>query len=244
MRNSYFKIRVLIVVMLSLCSGVIVPGLALANSEPAQERGSIQVTGSAVVTGSPDVAYITLGVETKDASAEAASRDDANRMSKVFAALKALGLTDKELATSGYNVYSSTQVLGRGTDTEVSITTYHVQNRINITTKELNSVGQIIDVSVKAGANQVQGIRFDIENKQAMQLQALKDAVQQGKAKAEIMAEAAGVTLGGLSTMNENYSSYAPIVSTMALKADFAAGTTINPGDVEVSATVNLNFWF
>lgn len=237
MRKSYFKVGILTVLLLSLCLG----GIAQANT---QERGSIQVTGSAVVTGAPDVAYITLGVETRDTSAEIAAQENATRMTSVFAALKALGLTDKELTTSGYNVYSSNQMQNRGTEDEVTVTTYQVQNRINITVTDLSSVGQIIDAAVKAGVNQVQGIRFDIEDKQAMQLEALKNAIAQGMAKATVMAESAGLTLGGLATINESYSSYAPMVSTMALRADTSANTTINPGDVEVSATVNLEFWF
>jgi hypothetical protein len=236
-KKSYFKIGALTVLLLSLCLSGIVQASTL-------ERGSIQVTGSAIVTGAPDVAYITLGVETRDASAEVAAQENANRMAKVFSALKALGLTDKELTTSGYNVYSSSQVQNRGTEEEVTITTYHVQNRINITTKDLASVGQIIDAAVKAGSNQVQGVRFDIEDKQVMQLEALKDAVAQGMAKATVMAESAGLTLGGLATMNESYSSYAPMVSAMAFRADSSPATTINPGDIEVSATVNLEFWF
>lgn len=231
-----------VLIALSLC---LVTGLALplpAQAGPLDQRGSLQVTGTAVVTGAPDVAYITLGVETKDPSAQVASQENTNRMASVFAALRELGLTDKELTTSGYNIYSTL----RGTNNEVTVTTYHVQNRINIATRELEKVGTIIDVAVENGANQVQGIRFDIEDKQMMQLQALKNAVQQGKAKAEVMAEAAGITLGGLTTMNESYSSYAPMVSALAMRGDgFAPSpTTINPGEVEVSATVTMDFWF
>ncbi len=237
MRRLHLRIGILTILLLSLGGGVAVQaGLS--------ERGSLHVTGNAVVTGDPDIAYITIGVETRDPSAEVAAEDNANRMDRVFAALKALGLTDKELTTSGYNVYSSSQVQNRGTEQEVTSTTYHVQNRIIVTTKELNGVGHIIDAAVTAGANQVQGVRFDIEDKQAMQLKALSNAVEQGMAKAKVMAQSAGVTLGGLASINENYSSYAPMVSTMALRADSAMGTTISPGEVEVGATVNLEFWF
>ena len=195
------------------------------------------------MTGAPDVAYITLGVETRDASADKAAQENADRMAKVFDALYALGLTDKELTTSGYNIYSSTQVLNRGLQNEEYITTYHVHNRINVKTKDLTSVGQIIDAAVKAGANQVQGVTFDIEDKQEMQLEALKNAIRQGMAKAEVMADATGITLGGIASINENYASYAPVVSAMAFRLDAAAETTINPDDVEVTATVNLDFW-
>lgn len=241
MRNSYLIIGLLALLLLGLVSSAILPDFAEATEAA---RGSIQVTGHAVVTGTPDVAYITLGVETKDPSADVAAGDNAKHMANVLATLKTLGITDKELRTSGYNIYSSNQVLYRGTDDEVTITTYHVQNSVNVTTKNLDAVGQVIDAAVKAGANQVQGIRFDIEDKQAMQLQALQNAVQQGMAKAKVMAESAHVILGGLATMSESYGSYAPMVSTMALRADSAVATPIHPGDVEVSATVNLDFWF
>jgi uncharacterized protein YggE len=237
MRKPYFQIGVLIMLLLSLFSGFTVQARS-------SEHSSLSVTGSAVVVATPDIAYITLGVETKDPSAQMAVQENAKHMASVFAALKALGLTDKELSTSGYNVYSSTQVHNRGTDTEVTTTTYHVHNRINVTTSDLESVGQVIDAAVQNGANQVQGVRFDIQDKQSMQLEALKSAVEQGMAKAHVMAQSAGITLGGIATMSENYSSYAPMVSTMALRADSIQGTTISPGDVEVSATVNLNLWF
>ena len=102
-------------------------------------------------------------------------------------------------------------------------------------------MGQIIDVAIRAGANQVQGIRFDIADKQSLQLQALELAVQQGMTKAKVMAESAGLLLGGLTTMSESYGSYAPMVTTMALRADSAPATPISPGDVEV---MRQQFWY
>src|SRR5690554_4594643 len=131
MRKSLLKVGVLVVLLLSLPSAVL--------AEAGQERGSLQVTGSAIVTGAPDVAYITLGVETRDVSADKAAQENADRMARVFAALSALGLSEKELTTSGYNIYSSTQVQNRGMQDEEYITTYHVHNRINVTTKDLTS---------------------------------------------------------------------------------------------------------
>ncbi|MDI9458172.1 SIMPL domain-containing protein [Candidatus Darwinibacter acetoxidans] len=238
--RKYLLPRMASVLLLVLLVGALLPHTALANSQPA----SIQVTGTAVVTATPDIAYITLGVETQDLSADKAAQENANLMAQVLAALEELGLTEKELATSGYNIYGSTQVINRGTDKEETVTTYWVTNRINITTRDLDSIGEIVDRAVKAGANQVQGITFDVEDKQAMQLEALKNAVRQGMAKAEAMAEAAGLTLGALVNMSESYSSYAPLVSAVAYRAEASAGTSITAGDVEVSATVQMEFTF
>jgi uncharacterized protein YggE len=233
MRKSLFKMGVMTLLML------LVAGAALADAEPKR----LQVSGTAVVTGDPDIAYITVGVETQNPSAEKAAQDNASIMAQVLAALREMGLTEKEVSTSGYNIWGSTQTVNRGTDKEETVTTYWVQNRINITTKNLDSVGEIVDRAVKAGANQVQGIRFDVQDKQALQLEALKLAVQQGMGKAEAMAEAAGVTLGELVSMSESYSSYAPMVRAVAY-ADAAVGTSISPGEVEVSASVQMEFAF
>lgn len=232
--------------LILLITMFIVP-IASANN-PETTKGSLQVTGQAVVTGTPDVAFITLGVETSNLSASIATQENADRMAKVFEALKALGLQDEELTTSSYNIYSSNQILERGTKDEKIVTTYKVQNRLKITTTNLDNVGKIVDVAIDAGANQVQGIQFDIKNKQDMKLQALKNAVTQAKAKAEVMADVAGIHLGGLVSMNENYGSYAPMVDygAMTLRADVAnmSTTAINPGQIEVSASVSLNFWY
>lgn len=245
MLNSITKKRVLVGIILCLCIGLLTSPLAQANNTDLP-RGSLQITGQAVITGTPDVVYITLGVETKNALADVASQENADRMTEVFAALKNLGLTDKQLTTSGYNIYSSNQVIARGTENERTITNYHVENKIKITTSDLEVVGKIVDVAIKAGANKVQGIQFDIKDKHSMQLEALNNAVIQAKEKAKVMAEAAEIALGGITNMNENFSSYTPMVNTIALRAEAMSQntTTINPGDVQVTATVSMNFWY
>lgn len=239
MFKSAYRLTVLCFVTLALVAGSIIP----ASAQTA-EPGKLQVTGSAVVLGNPDIAHITLGVETESTSAQEAAGENAEQMAAIIAALKELGLTDQALATSGYNIYSTSQVLNRGTAEERTVTLYRVQNRLTITTRDLDQVGEIVDRAVRAGANQVQGISFDVEDKQALQLEALKKAVQQARGKAQAMAEAAEVELGPLTLLTESYSSYAPMVTAMAYRLDAAASTPIAPGEVEISATVQLEFSF
>lgn len=227
-------------------SVVLILTLLLGSGALAAAAGSLEVTGTAVITGAADMAEVTLGVETKDEMAEAASQENARLMNEVLAALKELGFGDEEIATSGYNIYSTNQVVGRGTENERTITFYVVQNRVTVTTKYLDDVGLIVDTAIKAGANQVQGIRFDIEDKQEMQLQALANAVKQAKAKAEVIARSAGVEIKAIASINEEYGSYAPLMDTAVMRAQ-AFGeekSTIKPGDVEVSARVRLVFSF
>lgn len=239
-------ISISVVVILTLCLGTLSASIPVAASSFPENSSRLQVTGNAVVTAAPDTAHISLGVETSDSSAEKAAEDNARRMAQIMTTLREMGLTDREISTSGYNIYSYNQILNRGSDQEVTVTTYNVQNRIEITTKNLEQVGKIVDAAVKAGANQVQGIRFDIADKQELQLQALRNAVKQAHTKAEVMAEAAGVVIGGLVTMNEDYGTYAPMYDSMVMRAQAPgyAETSITPGDVEISARVTVVFWF
>jgi uncharacterized protein YggE len=239
---------VLVSVALVLLAGAVGSALLPHTGAAAQEKelqGSMNVSGRAVVTGTPDIAYISLGVETRNESAQQAARENAELMTNVMAALKELGLTEADLSTSGYNVYSYQQS-NRSDSSAPPITYYVVHNRLDITVKDLDMVGEVIDTAIGAGANQVQSVSFDIQDKQAMQIQALENAVAQARMKGEALARAAGVTLGGIKVITEQNTSYIPYTDTAALRS-FAvaeAKTQITPGDVEVSAEVYVEFWF
>ncbi|HKM43152.1 MAG TPA: SIMPL domain-containing protein [Limnochordia bacterium] len=221
-------------------------GSAGAAAIPDQS-GRLQVTGNAVVTAAPDLARINLGVETSSTSAEQAALENAERMASVLGALKALGLEQSDMTTSGYNIYSYSNTFGRGTPDEVITTTYNVQNGVIITTENLAEVGLIVDTAVKAGANQVQSVTFDIADKQEMQLQALGVAIRQALTKADVMAVSAGETLGGVVSIDEEYGTYVAkneSLQMMAAGADRGAQTSISPGEIEVTARVTMEFWF
>lgn len=225
---------------------ILAVGSVSAASIP-EHSGRLQVTGNAVVTAAPDTATIILGVETSSASADNAAAENADRMQSVLEALAALGLESSAISTSGYNIYSYSDTYARTTPEETVRTTYHVQNRITVTTKELDQVGRIVDVAVKTGANQVQNVSFDLADKQDLQLQALEVAIQQALTKAEVMAKSAGEVLGGIVSIDEEYGTYAPrneSLKMMAVGFDQAAETSINPGEIEVTAQVTIEFWF
>lgn len=234
---------------ISLCLVVVLVlsvGSAMAAAVPEQS-GRLQVTGNAVITAAPDLARITLGVETSSTSAEEAVSENAQRMDSVLAALRALGVEQSAMTTSGYNVYSYDNTFGRSTPAEEITTTYHVQNGITITTENLDEVGLIVDTAVKAGANQVRNVTFDIADKQDMQLQALQVAIEQALTKANVMAQSAGETIGGIVSIDEEYGTYvakSEAMPMMAVGFDGGAQTSINPGEIEVTARVTMEFWF
>lgn len=233
LKNHLFKILFVLVLSLTVSASV------FANSSNSVNPGSITVTGTAVVTATPDIAYITLGVENKDSSAATASEDNANRMANVIASLKNFGLKDSEITTGSYNIYSY-QDIDRVTEPQTYVTVYSVRNQLNIRTDRLSEVGKIIDLAIKAGANQVQGIKFDVEDKSDLQLLALQNATKQASIKAKAIAEAADVNISGIINISEEYDTYIPYTEVAMFRSagDSIADTQINPSDVEVTAKV------
>ncbi len=225
---------------------IIALGTVSAATIP-EDSARLQVTGNAVITADPDTALITLGVETSSTSADKAAAENAERMASVLEALEALGLEGSTISTSGYNIYSYSDTFARTTSDEAITTTYNVHNGITITTKDLDQVGRIVDTAVKAGANQVQNVRFDLADKQEMQLQALAIAIEQALAKADVMAKSAGETIGGVVSVSEEYGTYVAKNESLQMMAggfDRGATTSINPGEIEVTAQVTMVFWF
>ena len=112
-----------------------------------------------------------------------------------------------------------------------------MRNQVNIQTTKLEDVGTIIDLAVKAGANQVQGITFDTVNKAELQLKALQNAVRQARQKAEAAAVGAGVTIKEVYLLLNRamLMLYTEALAFRASAAD-AAKTPITPGDVEIRA--------
>ena len=212
-----------------------------------EDSARLQVTGNAVITAAPDTAHIALGVETSSTSADKAASENAERMASVLEALEALGLESSAISTSGYNIYSYSDTFARTAPDEAIATTYNVHNGITITTKNLDQVGRIVDTAVKAGANQVQNVRFDLADKQEMQFQALAVAIEQALAKADVMAKSAGKTIGGVVSVREEYGTYVAKNESLQMMAggfDRGAMTSINPGEIEVTAQVTMEFWF
>ncbi len=125
---------------------------------------------------------------------------------------------------------------------------YQANNEIQVSTSELDRVGELIDTAVRAGANKVNFINFDLEDPQQLKLQALEKAVEQASQKAEAIAESAGKSIRELYSVTEERTDYTPFraavdIAEEALEAD-AAPTPIEPQEVEVRAAVTAKFTF
>lgn len=223
---------------------------ALAAPAPAPAQATMQVqpiggtrldvAATGEVTRVPDVAIISTGVVTRAQTATAAIRANAARMERVRSALRAAGIADKDIQTSNLNL--SPQYRYQENQPPVLVG-YQASNTVTVTVHDLKRLGQAVDATVSAGANQVHGVSFGLEDRTAAENAAREDAVRALAAKAELYARATGHRITRLVSLSEGGGSYpVPPPMPMMEAASFrgkAADTSISPGELTVRVDVS-----
>lgn len=219
---------------------------AQTNVVTSEAPQIIQTYGEAEVKAEPDLVRISLAIETRSNMAEMAVDENARLANAVIEALKGFGLSDDEIKTGSYQLYSYREWFEGRPDRE-GVITYQVTNEVVVTTSRLDEVGEMIDLAVKAGTNNINYINFELENPQELQMQALKLATEQAAKKAEAIAESAGERISALYRIKEERTAYMPYVyrEEMAMEdMGMGAPTPIMPGEVVVRALVTAEFAF
>ena len=226
--------RSLLVVALALLAA----GCATRMIGPGAEDDVITVTGLGKSSAAPDVALLTLGVDSNAATLGEATSDAARRMSAVVTRIKSLGVADADIATVAYSVdprMAPIDPLRR--DEPPRIVGYHVGNVVQVTVRKLADAGPILDAAVAAGANTVRGIRFTLADPATAQSQARANAVADALAKTRQLAIAAGIKLGPVLSIRESSVSQPIPMRAMAARAE---STPIEPGQLDVVVSVEL----
>lgn len=226
----------------SFILAVLASDLALGQTGK-YEKSTLEVTGRGEVKIKPDVAYLTLAVETTSKTASEAVKSNAVKMKSVIDQLKSqIGKEDK-ISTSGYQL-SPIYEYNESTRRSV-ITGYSASNQVVVETKNLNELGKLIDSTTQVGANRIDSISFGTDKKDEYRRQALVGAVADAKTTADIVAKAGGVKIVKILRISPSYEVPMPVyrdfvqAKTTALES---APTPIEPGELTVSATVNIVF--
>lgn len=218
-------------------AGVLSYNTDVQNGTDEQNPAStgISVSGQGSVYVKPDMATVQFGVQTLDADAGKARTANDDAMGKVIAAVKALGVSADEITTTNYSInpqYDSDNV---------NITGYAVNDTVSVKVLDLTKLGDVISAAVSAGANSSYGVNFDVQDRSDAYNQALAQAMDKAKARAALMAQACGVTLGRVMTINESSYSPGPMV---AMDESFAgakaASTPVSSGQLEIQASVSV----
>ena len=202
----------------------------------AQAPRVITMGGHGEMRATPDTAMLSAGVSTEGATAAAALSANNSRMQAVIAAIKKLGVPDKDVRTSNFSV--SPQYANPNNETP-RVTGYQASNQVDVRLEDVTKLGTALDALVTAGANQMHGVSFLIRNDAELLSQARAAAVTEARAKAETFAKAAGVSLGAILSISEG-GSPAPRPFYAAAPMAMAKAVPVAMGEQSVSADVTI----
>lgn len=215
--------------------------LALPALADEPKPATLTATGEGIVMATPDIAVVSIGVVSNGRTAQAALASNASDMSTVIATIKAAGVADKDIGTSGFNVNPSyPPERDQNPDQPSKIIGYRVGNDVRVTIREFAKAGAVLDKVIGAGANQVNGISFELSDRAGPADQALKAAVADATRKAGLMAEAANLRLVRLLNLTTGESR--PIPYSGPVMAMAKAATPIMAGEQQVTANVTAVF--
>lgn len=227
-----------------IASIMIMASLAACTINPSAQPQirTINAYGTGEVYLVPDLAYVYVGVRSDADDVSTALNTNNVQTSKVADAVKALGVEVKDIQTTNFNVYPMTDY---GPDGAISRKYYVVENTIYITVRDLSKLGNMLDAVVRSGANTINGITFDVSNKDAAMTEARDKAIAQARAEAEGIAAAAGVKLGDLQNLNVSTSGGTiPIYEGKGGggAANAASSVPVSAGQLMISASANLTY--
>ena len=213
---------------------------ARADDHDDRSRRTISVSGSGEVSMRPDTANITAGVLTEGEDAKAALRANSETVAKIFAALKDAGIEGRDMQTSNFGISPRYDRPDRNQPPR--LTGYRVSNQVSVRVRDLESLGVLLDALAVAGANQMNGIRFYVEDSTQQTDEARRRAVADARRKAELYAVAAGAELGGVLSISESGGRPPqPVFRAMAVAED-AKSVPVAPGEQTISASVSITY--
>ena len=202
---------------------------------------TLTMSGEGSVKSAPDDANLSAGVTSEGITAIQALGANSRAMNAVFVTLKKLGIADNDIQTSNFSLSPQYQTYKPGTSGPQRIVGYEVSNTVDVTVEDMSRTGAVLDALVSSGSNQIGGISFSIRDTTALLAKAREAAVKDAIARAHTYADAAGVTLGPILSLQEGGSAAPrPMYRAMAMMA--AAPPPIAGGEQAVSASVSITW--
>lgn len=206
-------------------------------------RNVISVNGEGEISVSPDIAYLSIGVQTQGKTAVAAQKENAQIMDKVNSLLKTTwGINAKDIKTTQFSVQPDYAYSEQEGQKLKGYTAYHT---LNVAYRDLSKIGQLLDAAASAGANNIDGVRFTVENPEKYEEEVIAKALANAQMKAGAVAKAAKRQLGSL--LNVSLENAQPPVfyqeAAVAKAADSAgANTAVEPGEIKLNTQLSAQY--
>jgi uncharacterized protein len=226
----------------AMMAGSISPALAQSTNQTVTPS-TLNLNVNSNVKKAPDMATISAGVVTQSRTAKVAMEENARRMSAAFTALKAAGIAERDMQTSGINLTPQYNYVANQRPT---IKGYEASNRVTVRIRRLENIGPVLDALVAQGVNELNGPTFGLDNPEAELDQARTEAMATAMRRAELYARASGMRVKRVITINES-GGYEPpqprpMMMMARMAADAAPETPVAPGEVTLSIQLNVQF--
>lgn len=209
---------------------------------PAQQGITVVGEGSAPVE--PDIAVANIGVQVANTDVKAASSEAQELMNAVLAAIQEQGIAQEDIQTSGFSIFADFGPAGP-TGEQAQTPLYRVSNNVNATIRDLTLVPAVLDAAIGAGANNIFGVNFSIDDPSAAASVARAQAIENAQAKAQDLAELTGLQLGNVVSVSEIIGSNGGFYGSSGLAAMGQAGYgggggPIAPGQLNVNVQLEV----
>jgi uncharacterized protein YggE len=236
-RSIVFASLFVLALLVSACAPTTI------NQEAPPPQRSLSVTGTGTANLTPDIAYVNLGVHTEALTADAAVAENNTQTEEVIQALTDFGIDPKDIRTTSFSIWPMDKY-DPATGQPTGEKTYVVDNQVSVTVRDLETVGDLLDTVIQAGANTVNSIQFDVADKDAALAPARDAATKDANKKAQELAASAGVELGELISVSYMDAPVYPLYDGRGGggAAAEAAAVPIQPGQLTFTVTVNETY--
>jgi hypothetical protein len=228
----------------------------MATPEAAMAAGvpTVSVSGHGQVNVPPDTASVSIGIDVIQPTLPEAQAQATAQATAVIEALKAAGIADEDIQTAFFNVtilrdYGADAAVSTTSESEnagpTQITGFEILHQLQVTVRDTDMLGELLDEAVAAGANSINGVTFYVDDQTAAASDARRLAVEDARTKAEELAATAGLTLGPVISIAEGTFSPVPPPMPAGAGADMAmaeAAVPVQPGSSTVAIDVSMTF--
>ncbi|HSM10325.1 MAG TPA: SIMPL domain-containing protein [Lysobacter sp.] len=199
----------------------------------------LSVSAEAEARRVPDIARLSTGVVTQAADANAAMRANAEQMNQVIAAIRRAGVAERDIQTGGINLHPQYR---HAENQPPTITGYQASNTVNITVRDLARLGATLDALVAAGANQINGPSFDVDDKESAYDEARRAAVEKARKRASMYAKTLGMRVRRIVSISEGGNLGPPMPMMAMARMEKSSDTPISPGENALSVRLDVVF--